>query len=198
MNTLQQLIDNNKSWSTKIKTEFPDYFSDLAKEQHPSILWIGCSDSRVPPSVITKAEPGALFMYRNIANLAIHTDSSFLSVLQYAVEVLKIDEIVVAGHYNCGGVHAACSLENAPDMIDQWIQHIRNTKRIYQKELSEIQNEGERENRLVELNVIEQVNNIVSSNVIKMARFSGRKIVISGLVYDTPNGELITLYEDKG
>lgn len=195
MDQLDQLLENNKLWAEKMRSHHPDYFTELAKEQHPSILWIGCADSRVPPSVITGADPGMLFMHRNIANLAIHTDSGFHAVLEYAVDLLKVKHVVVAGHYNCGGVKAACSNEPVPDMIDHWIQHIQDIKRIHETELIKEKNPQKRENRLVELNVIEQVRNIESSSTIKKARKRGQEVAIHGLVYDTDNGLLKRLIQ---
>jgi len=195
MDQLDQLLENNREWAEKIRSHHPDYFTELAKEQHPTILWIGCADSRVPPSVITGADPGMLFMHRNIANLAVHTDAGFHAVLEYAVDLLKVKHVVVAGHYNCGGVKAACSNEPAPDMIDHWIQHIRDIKRIYETELIKEKDPRKREDRLVELNVIEQVRNIESSSTLKKARKRGQQVAIHGLVYDTGNGLLKRLIE---
>jgi carbonic anhydrase len=190
MDRLDQLLENNKKWAEKLSQVNPDYFSALAKEQHPSILWIGCADSRVPPSVITGADPGMLFVHRNIANLAVHTDAGFHAVLEYAVDVLNVKHVVVAGHYNCGGVKAACSSEPSLDMIDHWIQHIRDIRRIHEAELMKEKDPQKREDRLVELNVIEQVRNIESSSTIKKARKRGQEVVIHGLVYDTGTGLL--------
>lgn len=190
MDTLDQLLEQNKNWSKAISDKKPGYFTELAKGQKPEILWIGCADSRVPPSVITGADPGMLFMHRNIANLAVHTDAAFHAVLEYAVDVLKVKHIVVAGHYNCGGVHAACSAEPAPDSIDHWIQHIRDIRRMYEKELMEEKDPVKRENHLVELNVVEQVRNIETSSTIKKAKRRGQQVALHGLVYDTGTGLL--------
>lgn len=190
MDTLDQLLEQNKNWSKAISDKKPGYFTELAKGQKPEILWVGCADSRVPPSVITGADPGMLFMHRNIANLAVHTDAAFHAVLEYAVDVLKVKHVVVAGHYNCGGVHAACSAEPAPDSIDHWIQHIRDIRRMYEKELMEEKDPSKRENRLVELNVMEQVRNIETSSTIKKARKRGEQVALHGLVYDTGTGLL--------
>jgi carbonic anhydrase len=193
---LDDLLEYNQRWSDNIIKEDPTFFIRMKQGQTPSVLWIGCSDSRVPPSVITGADPGVLFMYRNIANLAVHTDPSFLSVLEYAVLVLKVPDIVVAGHYNCGGVHAACSNDShTHDMIDHWVHHIRDIKRMYGRELAEIENNQERFDRLVEYNVIEQVRNITDTSTIRKARRDGSKIRIHGLVYDTGNGKLNRLIE---
>jgi carbonic anhydrase len=195
MKTLNELLAFNENWSEQVLKDDPDFFNRMKSGQSPSILWIGCSDSRVPPSVITGAAPGVLFMYHNIANLAVHTDASFLSVLEYAVEVLKVPDIVVAGHYDCGGVKAACSTVHTHDMIDHWIQHIRDTKRMHRAELEEIQNPEDRFNRLVELNVIEQVRNISITTTIRKNRERGGSIKVHGLVYDTSNGKLKRLIE---
>ncbi|TVR13424.1 MAG: carbonic anhydrase [Balneolaceae bacterium] len=190
MDTLEQLLEQNKTWAKSTNYEKPGYFKELAKGQKPEILWIGCADSRVPPSVITGADPGMLFMHRNIANLAVHTDAAFHAVLEYAVDVLKVKHVVVAGHYNCGGVHAACSAEPAPDSIDHWIQHIRDIRRMYEKELMEEKDPVKREDRLVDLNVTEQVRNIKTSSTIKKARKRGQQVALHGLVYDTGTGLL--------
>lgn len=195
MKTLSELLEYNQDWSEQVLKDDPDFFNRTKDGQSPSVLWIGCSDSRVPPSVITGAAPGVLFMYRNIANLAVHTDASFLSVLEYAVEVLKVPDIVVAGHYNCGGVKAACSMDHTHDMIDHWVQHIRDIKRMYQMQLEEIVDPTDRFNRLVELNVIEQVRNISITTTIRKNRENGGGVKIHGLVYDTSNGKLKRLIE---
>jgi carbonic anhydrase len=190
MNTVDELLEYNKGWAERARVEDPQYFDRMALSQSPTILWIGCSDSRVPPSVITGARPGMLFMHRNIANLAIHSDVSFLAVLEYSVDVLKVEHIVVAGHYNCGGVKAACSNKPAPDMVDHWIQHIRDIKRVHQLELDGIADVQQREDRLVELNVIEQVRNIENTTTVRRARERGQELILHGLVYGTATGEL--------
>ncbi|MCH8525513.1 MAG: carbonic anhydrase [Balneolales bacterium] len=190
MDSLDELLAYNKAWAVRAKVDDPQYFDRMAYEQHPTVLWIGCSDSRVPPSVITGAQPGVLFIHRNIANQAVHSDISFLSVLEYSVLVLEVPHIVVAGHYNCGGVKAACSSKPAPDIVDHWIQHIRDIKRMHQPELDTIQDDEQRENRLVELNVIEQVRNITNTTTVRKARANGQTVEVHGLVYDTATGEL--------
>ncbi|KPP97248.1 MAG: carbonic anhydrase CynT [Bacteroidetes bacterium HLUCCA01] len=195
MEGIEHLLDYNRAWAKRAKVQDPQYFDRMAHEQHPSILWIGCSDSRVPPSVITGSEPGVLFIHRNIANQAVHSDISFLAVLEYSVQVLKVPHIVVAGHYNCGGVKAACSDTPAPDLVDHWIQHIRDIRRHHQSELLAISDAEQRENRLVELNVVEQVQNIVHTTIVRRAREAGQVIAIHGLVYDTGSGELKHLIE---
>jgi carbonic anhydrase len=190
MKTLDELLNYNKDWAIRAKVEDPQYFDRMAYEQHPKVLWIGCSDSRVPPSVITGAQPGVLFIHRNIANQAVHSDISFLAVLEYSVLVLKVPHIVVAGHYNCGGVKAACSMKPAPDIVDHWIQHIRDIKRMHESELLLIDDDEARENRLVELNVIEQVRNITNTTTVRKALAGGNPLEVHGLVYDTASGEL--------
>jgi len=190
MNTVDELLVYNRGWAERARVDDPQYFDRMALSQSPTVLWIGCSDSRVPPSVITGARPGMLFMHRNIANLAIHSDVSFLAVLEYSVDVLKVGHIVVAGHYNCGGVKAACSNKPAPDMVDHWIQHIRDIKRVHQTELDGIADAQQREDRLVELNVIEQVRNIEGTTTVRRARERGQELLLHGLVYGTATGEL--------
>jgi carbonic anhydrase len=196
MNTVDELLEYNRGWAERARVEDPQYFDRMALSQSPTVLWIGCSDSRVPPSVITGARPGMLFMHRNIANLAIHSDVSFLAVLEYSVDVLKVDHIVVAGHYNCGGVKAACSNKPAPDMVDHWIQHIRDIKRVHQIELDGIADVQQREDRLVELNVIEQVRNIEGTTTVRRARDRGQELLLHGLVYGTATGELKRVWPD--
>lgn len=195
---LDELLTYNKEWAVRARVEDPQYFDRMAYEQHPRVLWIGCSDSRVPPSVITGAQPGMLFIHRNIANQAVHSDISFLAVLEYSVQVLKVPHIVVAGHYNCGGVKAACSHKPAPDIVDHWIHHIRDIKRMHQPELDTIEDSEQRENRLVELNVIEQVRNIVNTTTVRRARDAGQHLEVHGLVYDTATGELKPLVVHPG
>jgi carbonic anhydrase len=194
MNTVDELLEYNRGWAERARVEDPQYFDRMALSQSPTVLWIGCSDSRVPPSVITGARPGMLFMHRNIANLAIHSDVSFLAVLEYSVDVLKVDHIVVAGHYNCGGVKAACSNKPAPDMVDHWIQHIRDIKRVHQIELDGIADVQQREDRLVELNVIEQVRNIEGTTTVTggAAREPGAGAVITRLSIRNGNGRAET------
>ena len=167
--------------------EDPDFFQRLVDIQKPNFLWIGCSDSRVPPNEITQTRPGDIFIHRNVANLAVHTDMNMLSVLQYAVEVLEVKHIVVCGHYGCGGVKAAMS-RHSFGMINKWLRHIKDVYRLHQPELLKIANDDQRLNRLIELNVQEQVNNIAETSIVQRAWKKRNAPHIHGWVYDLHNG----------
>lgn len=164
----QQLLDNNKKWVAEQTKNDPAFFENLAKGQSPEYLWIGCSDSRVPANEITGTRPGEMFVHRNIANMVVHTDMNLLSVLSYAVEVLKVKHIIVCGHYGCGGVLAAMGNKQF-GLIDNWLRHIKDVYRIHQQELDAIQDEHLRGKRLVELNVIEQVSDLAKTSIIQNA-----------------------------
>ncbi len=167
--------------------EDPMFFERLVDIQKPNFLWIGCSDSRVPPNEITQTRPGDIFIHRNVANLAVHTDMNMLSVLQYAVEVLEVKHIVVCGHYGCGGVKAAMS-RHSFGMINKWLRHIKDVYRLHQPELLKIADDEQRLNRLIELNVIEQVNNIAETSIVQRAWKKRNAPHIHGWVYDLHNG----------
>jgi carbonic anhydrase len=182
-----QLIENNKEWvASKIKVD-PEYFKRLANGQQPPILWIGCADSRVPANEIIGAEPGEVFVHRNIANMVVHTDMSMLSVLDYAVNVLKVKHIIVCGHYGCGGVAAAMTNKHF-GLIDNWIRHIKDVYRFHHEELNYIKDEKARLNRFIELNVVEQVNDLAKTSIIQSAWEKDQKIHIHGWVYDVADG----------
>lgn len=182
-----QLIENNKNWvSTKLESD-PDYFNKLSKGQKPPLLWIGCADSRVPANEIIGAESGEVFVHRNIANMVIHTDMSMLSVLDYAVNILKVKHVIVCGHYGCGGVQAALS-NQSNGIIDNWIRHIKDVYRFHHKELDLIENEQERFNRFVELNVVEQVYDLAKTSIVQNAWGKGQDLMIHGWVYGVHNG----------
>lgn len=183
----KQLIENNKQWvASKIKVD-PEYFKRLANGQQPPILWIGCADSRVPANEIIGAEPGEVFVHRNIANMVLHTDMSMLSVLDYAVNVLKVKHIIVCGHYGCGGVAAAMTNKHF-GLIDNWIRHIKDVYRFHHEELNTIKDEKARLNRFIELNVFEQVNDLAKTSIIQSAWEKDQKIHIHGWVYDVADG----------
>jgi len=181
------IIKNNKSWvEDKLKLE-PDYFTKLENSQHPSIFWIGCADSCVPANEIIGANPGEVFVHRNIANMVLHTDMSMLSVLDYAVNQLKIRHIIVCGHYGCGGVKAA--MGNQPlGLIDNWIRHIKDVYRFHSVELDSIRNEETRYKRFVELNVIEQVNDLAKTSIVQEAWKKDQPLSIHGWVYGVGSG----------
>lgn len=189
MKALLHLFEKNRKWADRISRSDPKFFTELAKGQSPGALWIGCSDSRVPPSEIMGLLPGELFVHRNIANLVVHTDMNFLSVLQYAVDVLKIQHIIVCGHYDCGGIKAA--LEAHPHgLIDNWLCHIHDVYKKNERVLKDIVDKQERLNRLIELNIAEQVNNIRTTPIIKEAWQRGQDITIHGWIYGISDGLL--------
>jgi carbonic anhydrase len=189
MITLPQLFENNKHWAAKISAADPEFFSKLTAQQTPDYLWIGCSDSRVPANEIVGLLPGELFVHRNVANLVIHTDMNCLSVLQFAVDILKVKHVIVCGHYGCGGVKAA--LEDMPHgLVDNWLRHIRDISKRHGRILEEIANEPERLRRLCELNVVEQVINVANTTIVKDGWQRGQQIVIHGWIYDIADGLL--------
>jgi carbonic anhydrase len=182
-----QLIENNKQWVQKKLNEDADFFKKLAAGQKPPILWIGCADSRVPANEITGTNPGEVFVHRNIANMVVHTDMNMLSVLDYAVNVLKVQHVIVCGHYGCGGVLAAMSNQQF-GLIDNWLRHIKDVYRFHQKELDAIKDEDARGRRFVELNVIEQVNDLSKTSIIQNAWKAGDGPMVHGWVYELSNG----------
>lgn len=165
----------------------PEIFNRLANGQQPPLLWIGCADSRVPANELIGAQPGEVFVHRNIANMVLHTDMSMLSVLDYAVNVLKVKHIIVCGHYGCGGVKAALD-NNHIGLIDNWIRHIKDVYRFHQKELNAITDQGKKLERFIELNVIEQVMDLAKTSIIQNAWENKQEISIHGWVYDVKDG----------
>ncbi len=178
-----QLLLQNKAWVEKRNQEDPEFFSRLAKQQTPKFLWIGCSDSRVPANQITGTDPGEVFVHRNIANMVVHSDMNMLSVLDYAVNVLKVDHVIVCGHYGCGGVRAAMGNKQY-GIIDNWIRHIKDVYRLNEAELSAIKDPQERENRFIELNVIEQVYDLCQTSIIQNSWANHHGPYVHGWVYD--------------
>ncbi len=182
-----KLLENNKLWvSSKLKKD-PKFFHKLSEGQAPPVLWIGCADSRVPANEIIGAEPGEVFVHRNIANMVLHTDMSMLSVLDYAVNVLKVKHVIVCGHYGCGGVKAAMGNQHI-GLIDNWIRHIKDVYRFHAKELNAIEDEKERFDRFVELNVFEQVQDLAKTSIIQEAWLKGQEVAIHGWVYGVHDG----------
>lgn len=186
---VQTILNNNRKWVAEKNAQDPEFFRSLAKGQNPKYLFIGCSDSRVPASGITGTAPGEMFVHRNIANLVVHSDMNLLSVLQYAVEVLGVQDILVVGHYGCGGVAAAASNKQY-GLIDNWLVNIRDVVRLHESEYLSIEDETQRGRRLVELNVIEQVRNLAKTNIIQNARRGDFPPRLYGLVYDIADGVL--------
>jgi carbonic anhydrase len=183
----KQLLENNKNWVAAQLAIDPVYFNKLANSQNPEYLWIGCSDSRVPANQITGTSPGDIFVHRNIANMVIHSDMNMLSVLSYAVEVLKVKHIIVCGHYGCGGVLAA--MENKQfGLIDNWLRHIKDVYRLHFKELDAIKDNKQRTDRLVELNVIEQVQDLGKTSIVQNAWKREQPLHLHGWVYDVKDG----------
>lgn len=181
------LLSNNKKWVVKQLSKDPDYFENLAKGQSPEYLWIGCSDSRVPANEVTGTNPGDIFVHRNIANMVVHSDMNFLSVLSYAVEVLKVKHIIVCGHYGCGGVLAAMGNKQF-GLIDNWLRHIKDVYRTYYKELEAIEDKVERGNRFVEINVMEQVLGLGKTSIVQNAWKNNQPLHLHGWVYDLHSG----------
>jgi len=189
MSDLKRLYDNNVAWAEKIKKNKPSFFSDLSKQQSPDYLWIGCSDSRVVSEQLVGLQPGELFVHRNIANVVVPTDLNCLSVIQFAVEVLKVKHIIVCGHYGCGGVKASMqSTEHG--LIDNWLCHIKSVHQKNEDELLEIEDKTERLDRLCELNVIEQVNNICHTTVVQRAWRNNKELSVHGCIYTLETGIL--------
>ncbi|WP_120513348.1 carbonate dehydratase [Photobacterium salinisoli] len=191
MAEIKQLFANNFSWSEKIKAENPEFFSHLAKAQHPEYLWIGCSDSRVPAERLTGLDSGELFVHRNVANQVIHTDLNCLSVVQYAVDVLKVKHIIICGHYGCGGV--AASIDNPPlGLINNWLLHIRDLYLKHRSDLGTLPREAWAD-KLCEINVASQVYNLGNSTIMQQAWERGQKVKIHGWVYGIGDGKLTDL-----
>lgn len=189
MQQIERLFANNHAWATKMKDEQSDYFKELAEHQKPTYLWIGCSDSRVPAEKLTGLGPGELFVHRNVANMVIHTDLNCMSVVQYAVEVLGIEHIIICGHTNCGGINAAMA-ENDLGLINNWLLHIRDIWFKHGHLLGKLPQE-ERSNVLTRLNVAEQVYNLGRSSIVRSAWANGKKLSLHGWVYDVKDGFLI-------
>ena len=185
--TYEDLLKGNEKFVADTLKEDPEYFSTLAKGQNPPVLWIGCADSRVPANQITNTKPGEIFVHRNIANLVIHTDMNMLSVLDYAVNVLKVKHVIVTGHYGCGGVIAAMG-NSQVGLIDNWLRHIKDVYRIHASELDAIEDTGKRSDRLVELNVIEGVYNLCKTTIVQNAWRNGQDLSVHGWVYALSTG----------
>ncbi|KAA8496656.1 Carbonic anhydrase 2 [Porphyridium purpureum] len=183
------MFANNIAWREAMLEQDPEFFSRLASGQTPEILWIGCSDSRVPANELLNLGPGEVFVHRNIANVCNHTDISFLSVLQYAVQYLKVKRIMVCGHYNCGGCKAGLGSDRL-GLIDNWLRHIRDVRRNNAKALSECKSKDEELNRLIELNVLESVHSVVSTTIVQDAWDAGQELIVQGVVYQVANGKL--------
>jgi carbonic anhydrase len=196
----KKILENNKKWVESQLAIDTDYFKDLSKGQTPPLLWIGCSDSRVPANEIIGAKPGEVFVHRNIANMVVHSDMNMLSVLDYAVNVLKVKHVIVCGHYGCGGVKAAMSNDSI-GIIDNWIRHIKDVYRFHQDELNAIEDEKKRFDSFVDFNVVEQVLNLAKTSIVQSAWERGQNLHVHGWVYDIKDGLIkdldITLRDNK-
>ncbi len=189
MKTLLHLFESNRAWAQAISTEDPEFFAKLSRQQSPQYLWIGCSDSRVPANEIVGLRPGELFVHRNVGNVVVHTDLNCLSVIQYAVDVLKVTDIMVVGHYGCGGVIAA--LEQRPlGLIDNWLRHIQDVMRRHDALMGPLADPTTRARLLCELNVIEQVSNVCQTSMVQESWSHGRALAVHGWCYTLTNGLL--------
>jgi carbonic anhydrase len=184
---LQHLLENNKAWSNRIRAQDPEFFTRLSRQQSPDYLWIGCSDSRVPANQIVDLLPGELFVHRNVANVVVHTDLNCLSVIQFAVEVLRVRHIIVCGHYGCGGVTMAYR-EQRVGLADTWLRHVYDVRQKHWELLSAIKDESAAISRLCELNVIEQVANVAATHVVRDAWERGQELSIHGWIYHLEDG----------
>jgi carbonic anhydrase len=189
MRILRQLFDQNKDWAESIRKSDPEFFKKLSAEQNPEYLWIGCSDSRVPANTIVDVAPGDMFVHRNIANMVIHTDLNCLSVIQFAVDVLKVKHIIVCGHYGCGGIKAAMD-DKEHGLIDNWLRHIKDVYRYHQNELDAIYDGKKKLHKLCELNVREQVINICNTTIVQSAWKSDQQLAVHGWIYNLEDGLL--------
>ncbi|MFZ1699349.1 MAG: carbonate dehydratase [Pyrinomonadaceae bacterium] len=192
MNKTEQLLENNKNWARRAVEDDPRFFADLAEQQNPDYLWIGCSDSRVSANTIVDLSPGEVFVHRNVANLVNHTDMNCLSVIQFAVEVLQVDHIIVCGHYGCGGVRAAMESERH-GLIDNWLRQIQDTANLHANLLRGIDDPTERLDKLCQLNIAEQVLNVGETTIINDAWERGQEIAIHGWIYGLKDGLLSDL-----
>jgi carbonic anhydrase len=184
-----QLLENNRRWAREMRESDPHFFERLAAQQRPTFLWIGCSDSRVPANVIVGVDPGEVFVHRNVANVVVHSDLNCLSVLQFGIEVLQVKHVIVCGHYGCGGVLAAAET-GRHGLIDHWLRHIKDTIRDNEQELAGIADPDRRINRLTELHVQRQVENVARTSIVQEAWASGRTLKVSGWVYRIDDGLL--------
>jgi carbonic anhydrase len=189
MRTLSSLFANNRLWASEITRQDPEFFSRLAHQQAPEYLWIGCSDSRVPANQIVALLPGEMFVHRNIANVVVHADLNCLSVMQFAVDVLRVKHIIVCGHYGCGGVLAALH-DDRKGLVDNWIRHVQDVRWKHQDQIDALPTEAERHDRLCELNVVEQVVNVCQTTVVRDAWARGQELSVHGWIYAVGDGLL--------
>jgi carbonic anhydrase len=199
MATIEKLLQDNKAWAGKLESEDPGYFERLSHLQTPAFLWIGCSDSRVPADKITGTQPGEIFVHRNLANLVIHTDVNMLSVLDYAVNILKVRHVIVCGHYGCGGIKAALTQHDYKYILNMWLRNIKDVYRLHQEELEAIKDMEERSDRLTELNVKEQLMHLAKTSIIQRAWKQNQGLQLHGWVYGLKDGIIKPVFEmDQG
>ena len=191
---LNNLFNNNRAWSKKMTQRDPSFFKKLAGQQAPKYLWIGCSDSRVPANEIVGLLPGQLFVHRNVANLVVHTDLNCLSVIQFAVEILKVEHIIVCGHYGCGGVRAVLDKKHL-GLVNNWLRHLADVRDHHQKKLDSLSSQEARADKLCELNILEQVRNVCESTIVQGAWKKGRSLSVHGWAYSLNDGLLKDLLE---
>jgi carbonic anhydrase len=189
MAVIKELFDNNRDWASRVTRQDPEFFLRLSSQQAPRYLWIGCADSRVPANEIVGLAPGEMFVHRNIANVVVHADLNCLSVLQFAIDVLKVQHVIVCGHYGCGGVRAALR-DDRLGLVDNWLRHVQDVRWKHQQELERISTEDERHHRLCELNVIEQVVNVSQTTIVRDAWARGQQLEVHGWIYDLRDGLL--------
>lgn len=189
---LRPLFDKNREWAAKVTSEDPHFFEKLSQQQEPEYLWIGCADSRVPANQIVDLLPGEVFVHRNIANVVVHTDLNCLSVIQYAVDVLKVKHIMVVGHYGCGGIKAAMET-NEFGLIDNWLRHIKDVYRLHKLEVDNLESFPSKFDRMCELNVIEQVANVCQTSIVQNAWKRGQDLVVHGWCYSIQDGHITDL-----
>ncbi len=189
MRDVTELLNNNRNWANGVKTVDTDFFKKLEVQQEPDFLWIGCADSRVPSNQIIGLAPGEIFVHRNIANIVVHSDFNCLSVIEFAVAILKVEHIIVCGHYGCGGVKAAMQ-NNKLGLIDNWLRHIRDVRQKHEKILSNANDKSQELDMLCELNVIEQVHNVCHSTIVQSAWERGQELAVHGWIYSLGDGLL--------
>jgi carbonic anhydrase len=189
MRSLKQLFENNRTWAADMTRQDPEFFRRLSTQQSPHYLWIGCSDSRVPANQVVGLVPGEMFVHRNVANVVVHTDLNCLSAIQFAVDVLRIEHIIVCGHYSCGGILAALQ-DNKLGLIENWLRHVQDVRAKHRTELDKLETESKQHDRLCELNVIEQVANLSRTTVVRDAWSRGQALTVHGWIYDLSDGLL--------
>jgi carbonic anhydrase len=193
VNDLRDLFDNNRRWARRIVDRNPDFFRALAAQQSPKYLWIGCADSRVPANEIVGLMPGELFVHRNVANVVVHTDLNCLSVLQFAIDVLRVEHVIVCGHYGCGGVRAAY-MRSSLGLIDNWLRHVQDVRERHEHRLNALTSDDAQIDRLCELNVVDQVRNVCSTTIVQEAWTRRQPVAVHGWIYDIHDGLLRDLH----